>query len=110
MLPVIAQQFRFGAALLPRAPGARSRFPRLGFPTFCAANCSRPRAKLGDDAGFVSASGGKRPAALNPIYDADKILRFLAGIVRKTTRFTRRRFRAPRPRAWGLNPRAPARN
>jgi RNA polymerase sigma-70 factor (ECF subfamily) len=30
-----------------------------------------------------SDGGGKRPAALNPIHGADKILRFLAGIARK---------------------------
>ena len=32
---------------------------------------------------LYSDGGGKRAAALNPIYGADKILRFLAGIARK---------------------------
>ena len=38
---------------------------------------------LAQDAVLYSDGGGKRAAALNPIYGADKILRFLAGIARK---------------------------
>jgi RNA polymerase sigma-70 factor (ECF subfamily) len=38
---------------------------------------------LATDAVLYSDGGGKRAAALNPIYGADKILRFLAGITRK---------------------------
>jgi RNA polymerase sigma-70 factor, ECF subfamily len=38
---------------------------------------------LAGDAVLYSDGGGKRAAALNPIYGADKILRFLAGITRK---------------------------
>jgi RNA polymerase sigma-70 factor (ECF subfamily) len=38
---------------------------------------------LAEDAVLYSDGGGKRPAALNPIYGADKILRFLAGITSK---------------------------
>jgi len=38
---------------------------------------------LAEDAVLYSDGGGKRPAALNPIYGADKIVRFLAGIARK---------------------------
>jgi RNA polymerase sigma-70 factor (ECF subfamily) len=38
---------------------------------------------LAADAVLYSDGGGKRAAALNPIYGADKILRFLAGITRK---------------------------
>jgi RNA polymerase sigma-70 factor, ECF subfamily len=38
---------------------------------------------LAEDAVLYSDGGGKRAAALNPIYGADKILRFLAGITRK---------------------------
>jgi RNA polymerase sigma-70 factor, ECF subfamily len=38
---------------------------------------------LAEDAVLYSDGGGKRAAALNPIYGADKILRFLAGIARK---------------------------
>src|SRR5262249_21202844 len=38
---------------------------------------------LAADAVLYSDGGGKRAAALKPIYGADKILRFLAGIARK---------------------------
>jgi RNA polymerase sigma-70 factor, ECF subfamily len=38
---------------------------------------------LAEDAVLYTDGGGKRAAALNPIYGADKILRFLAGIARK---------------------------
>jgi RNA polymerase sigma-70 factor (ECF subfamily) len=38
---------------------------------------------LAQDAVLYSDGGGKRPAALNPIYGADKILRFLVGVTRK---------------------------
>ena len=38
---------------------------------------------LAEDAVLYSDGGGKRVAALNPIYGADKILRFFAGIARK---------------------------
>jgi hypothetical protein len=38
---------------------------------------------LAQDAVLYSDGGGKRAAALNPIYGADKILRFLIGIARK---------------------------
>ena len=38
---------------------------------------------LAQDAVLYSDGGGKRAAALNPIYGADKILRFLVGIARK---------------------------
>src|SRR5262245_1447442 len=41
------------------------------------------RRLLAEDAVLYSDGGGKRSAALNPIYGADKILRFLAGIARK---------------------------
>ena len=40
---------------------------------------------LADDAVFYSDGGGKRLAALNPIYGKDKILRFLAGVTSKPT-------------------------
>jgi RNA polymerase sigma-70 factor (ECF subfamily) len=39
---------------------------------------------LAEDAVLYSDGGGKRAAALKPIYGADKILRFLAGIARKS--------------------------
>lgn len=38
---------------------------------------------LAEDAVLYSDGGGKRIAALNPIYGADKILRFLGGVARK---------------------------
>jgi RNA polymerase sigma-70 factor, ECF subfamily len=38
---------------------------------------------LTEDAVLYSDGGGKRAAALNPIYGADKIVRFLAGVARK---------------------------
>jgi RNA polymerase sigma-70 factor, ECF subfamily len=38
---------------------------------------------LAADAVLYSDGGGKRPAALNPIFGADKILRFFAGVARK---------------------------
>ena len=38
---------------------------------------------LAEDAVLYSDGGGKRAAALNPIYGAEKILRFLAGVTRK---------------------------
>jgi RNA polymerase sigma-70 factor (ECF subfamily) len=41
------------------------------------------RRLLAEDAVFYSDGGGKRPAALNPIYGADNILRLFEGIVRK---------------------------
>jgi RNA polymerase sigma-70 factor, ECF subfamily len=40
---------------------------------------------LAEDAVLYSDGGGKRAAALKPIYGADKILRFLDGISRKST-------------------------
>ena len=38
---------------------------------------------LAEDAVFYSDGGGKRAAALNPIYGKDKIVRFLIGVMRK---------------------------
>lgn len=38
---------------------------------------------LAEDAVFYSDGGGKRIAALNPIYGSDKIARFFAGVVKK---------------------------
>ena len=38
---------------------------------------------LAEDAVLYSDAGGKRPAALKPIYGAEKILRFFVGIARK---------------------------
>jgi RNA polymerase sigma-70 factor, ECF subfamily len=49
---------------------------------------------LADDAVLYSDGGGKRAAALNPIYGADKILRFLGGIARKDPAFSAIKLRA----------------
>jgi RNA polymerase sigma-70 factor, ECF subfamily len=38
---------------------------------------------LADDAVFYSDGGGKRTAALNPLYGRDKIVRFLVGVTKK---------------------------
>jgi RNA polymerase sigma-70 factor, ECF subfamily len=43
---------------------------------------------LADDAVFYSDGGGKRAAALNPLYGKAKILRFFAGIARKEAPIT----------------------
>ncbi len=43
------------------------------------------RQMLAEDAVLYSDGGGKRAATLKPIYGADKILRFFAGIARKDT-------------------------
>jgi RNA polymerase sigma-70 factor, ECF subfamily len=43
---------------------------------------------LAKDVVLYSDGGGKRAAALNPIYGADKVLRFLKGITRKSTDLT----------------------
>ena len=42
---------------------------------------------LAEDAVLYTDGGGKRAAALNPIYGADKILRFLDGVTRKNAAF-----------------------
>jgi RNA polymerase sigma-70 factor (ECF subfamily) len=70
----------------PRFPASREEGHRL-------ASAFRQAAESGDvnalmqllagDAVLYSDGGGKRAAAFNPIYGADKILRFLAGVMRK---------------------------
>jgi RNA polymerase sigma-70 factor (ECF subfamily) len=40
---------------------------------------------LADDAVLYSDGGGKRAAALNPIFGADRIVRFFAGVLRKNS-------------------------
>jgi RNA polymerase sigma-70 factor (ECF subfamily) len=42
---------------------------------------------LAEDVVLYSDGGGKRAAALNPIYGADKVVRFFAGILRKNEAF-----------------------
>jgi RNA polymerase sigma-70 factor (ECF subfamily) len=42
---------------------------------------------LAEDVVLYSDGGGKRAAALNPIYGADKVVRFFAGILRKNDAF-----------------------
>jgi RNA polymerase sigma-70 factor (ECF subfamily) len=43
---------------------------------------------LADDAVFYSDGGGKRAAALNPLYGKDKIVRFFAGLAKKQALIT----------------------
>ena len=49
---------------------------------------------LADDVVLYTDGGGKRAAALNPIYGADKVLRFLAGVARKGGTFNTMQARA----------------
>jgi RNA polymerase sigma-70 factor, ECF subfamily len=49
---------------------------------------------LAEDAVLYTDGGGKRVAALNPIYGADKILRFFAGVARKNTALAMLQIRA----------------
>lgn len=44
------------------------------------------RTLLAEDAVYYADGGGKRPAALNPLYGKDRIIRFLEGITRKLWR------------------------
>jgi len=75
----------------PRFPASREQGARL-VAAFAAAAQNGDMATLGklltEDAVLYSDGGGKRAAALNPIYRADKILRFLAGITRKNPALT----------------------
>src|SRR5262245_42854949 len=65
---------------LDRLKSARARQFRMATET---GDTQTLRRLLAEDAVLYTDGGGKRPAAHNPIYGADKILRFLAGIVRK---------------------------
>ena len=76
-----------------RVRGERPRFPvspvdseRLAIAFRDASRSGDPHAfmqLLAHDAVLYSDGGGKRAAALNPIYGADKIIRFFAGVLRK---------------------------
>jgi RNA polymerase sigma-70 factor, ECF subfamily len=70
----------------PRFPASQEEGRRLAG-AFAAAAQSGDTATLvkllAADAVLYSDGGGKRAAALNPIYGADKILRFIEGITRK---------------------------
>ena len=70
----------------PRFPASREEGHRLAAAFHKAAESGDVQALrqlLAQDAVLYSDGGGKRPAAFNPIYGADKILRFLAGVMRK---------------------------
>jgi RNA polymerase sigma-70 factor (ECF subfamily) len=71
----------------PRFPASSQDGQRLATAFHQAAASGDVRALtriLAEDAILFSDGGGKRLAALNPIRGADRILRFLAGIARKT--------------------------
>ena len=70
----------------PRFPASREQGARLAAAFAAAAqggDVATLAKLLAEDAVLYSDGGGKRIAALKPIYGADKILRFLAGITRK---------------------------
>jgi RNA polymerase sigma-70 factor (ECF subfamily) len=70
----------------PRFPASREEGHRLAAAFRKAAESGDVQALtqlLAGDAVLHSDGGGKRAAALNPIYGADKILRFFAGVMRK---------------------------
>ena len=70
----------------PRFPASREEGARLAAAFAAAAqkgDVASLTKLLAEDAVLYSDGGGKRAAALNAIYGADKILRFLAGITRK---------------------------
>jgi RNA polymerase sigma-70 factor (ECF subfamily) len=74
----------------PRFPSSREEAHRLASAFRKAAESGDAQALmqlLAEDAVLYSDGGGKRAAALNPIYGADKILRFLAGVARKNLSF-----------------------
>jgi RNA polymerase sigma-70 factor, ECF subfamily len=74
----------------PRFPSSREEGHRLAAAFRKAAESGDIQALtqlLAGDAVLYSDGGGKRLAALNPIYGADKILRFLEGVTRKNLSF-----------------------
>jgi RNA polymerase sigma-70 factor (ECF subfamily) len=72
----------------PRFPASQEEGRRLAA-AFAVAVQSGDTARLmkllAEDAVLYTDGGGKRVAALNPIYGAEKILRFIAGIARKNS-------------------------
>jgi RNA polymerase sigma-70 factor, ECF subfamily len=71
----------------PRFPASREEGHRLATAFRNAAESGDADALkqlLAEDAVLYSDGGGKRPAALNPIYGAQNIVRFVAGVTRKT--------------------------
>jgi RNA polymerase sigma-70 factor, ECF subfamily len=81
----------------PRFPASREEGVRLAA-AFAAAAQSGDAGTLmkllAEDAVLYSDGGGKRAAALKPIYGADKILRFLDGISRQSPELPSARWRA----------------
>jgi RNA polymerase sigma-70 factor (ECF subfamily) len=72
----------------PRFPASQEEGRRLAAAFTAAAQSGDTGALaklLAEDAVLYTDGGGKRVAALNPIYGADKILRFFVGIARKNT-------------------------
>ena len=67
-----------------RASAEESRRLAAAFQNAVASGDAQALARLlAADAVLYTDGGGKRAAALNPIYGADKIVRFLAGVARK---------------------------
>jgi RNA polymerase sigma-70 factor, ECF subfamily len=64
-------------------PEARTRLTSAFHAAILAGDLPALAQLLADDAVFYSDGGGKRNAALNPLYGRDKILRFLAGLAGK---------------------------
>jgi RNA polymerase sigma-70 factor, ECF subfamily len=70
----------------PRFPASREQGHRLAaaFRKAIASGDTEALLRtLAKDAVLYTDGGGKRAAALNPIYGADRILRFFAGVLRK---------------------------
>ncbi len=70
----------------PRFPASQDECRRLAAAFAAAAQAGDTAALiklLAEEAVLYTDGGGKRVAALNPIYGADKILRFLDGVTRK---------------------------
>jgi RNA polymerase sigma-70 factor, ECF subfamily len=80
----------------PRFPASADEGRRLAAAFRAAADSGDAKAlmtMLADDAILYTDGGGKKAAAINPIYGAEKILRFFAGVARKNGALLLARFR-----------------
>jgi len=81
----------------PRFAASREEGHRLAAAFYRAAasgDLQALRQILAEDVVLYTDGGGKRVAALNPIYSADKVLRFLDGVARKGASFNTTQVRA----------------